>query len=220
VRVTCAGRTDAGVHATGQVAHFDTAAQRPERAWVLGTNTHLPPVVSVLWSRVVGDEFHARFSARSRRYRYLVLNRRVRPALGRGRITWEPRPLDAERMRESAGFLLGRHDFSAFRSSECQARNPVRTVHRLDVTRSGRVIAVEVVANAFLHHMVRNIAGVLMSVGAGRQPPRWAREVLESRDRTRGGVTAPPDGLYLTGVDYPAGLGVPAPSADPGPLVS
>lgn len=211
VRTVCAGRTDAGVHACGQVVHFDTSAERRMRSWVLGANANLPGDMAVLWAVPVTDEFHARFSACGRHYGYFIFNRAVRPALGRGRMTWQCRPMDVQRMQEAAGHLIGEHDFSSYRALACQARNPVRTIHRLDVTREDALVRIDVVANAFLHHMVRNIAGVLMAVGTGKRDPEWARQVLEARDRTQGGVTAPPDGLYLLLVEYPSGWGIPAP---------
>jgi tRNA pseudouridine38-40 synthase len=209
VRTVCAGRTDARVHGLAQVAHFDTGAERSDRAWVFGANSNLPKDVSVLWSLRAAPDFHARFSATARHYRYVILNRPMRPAALHGRVAWECRALDATRMAAAAATLLGEHDFSAFRAAGCQARSPVRTVHRLDVTRDGDFVLLEVSANAFLQHMVRNLAGVLMAIGMGRQPIHWARQVLEGRDRRRGGVTAPPDGLYFTGVDYPVGFGIP-----------
>jgi tRNA pseudouridine38-40 synthase len=211
VTVTCAGRTDTGVHARQQVIHFDTPARRPEQAWVLGANSHLPAGISIVWARAVSEGFHARYSALQRSYRYLILNRRARPGLLTGRVAWECRPLEERRMRAAAQFLTGEHDFSAFRSAECQARNPVRRITRLDVARNGLMLAIDVDANAFLHHMVRNIAGVLMMIGLGRQPASWAGAVLESRDRKLGGVTAPPEGLYLAGVKYPPEFGIPEP---------
>jgi tRNA pseudouridine38-40 synthase len=214
LRVVTAGRTDAGVHAAAQVVHFDTRARREPRAWVFGGNSHLPGDVSLLWARPVDDAFHARFSALARHYRYVILDRPSRPGLGRGRITWCYRPLDVERMAAAAAYLLGTHDFSAYRAVGCQAKSPVRTVHRLDVIRHGQRVVIAASANAFLHHMVRNIAGVLMAIGGGAREPRWAREVLEARDRNRGGVTAPPEGLYLVGVDYPSEYALPAPSLD------
>ncbi|MGE0383506.1 MAG: tRNA pseudouridine(38-40) synthase TruA [Gammaproteobacteria bacterium] len=210
VRLQCAGRTDAGVHATGQVAHFDTEARRSARAWVLGTNVNLPADVSVRWACEVDPGFHARFSATGREYRYLILNRFSRDALAAGRATWECRPLDARRMHDAAQSLVGRHDFSAFRAAGCQAHTPVRNVTFLEVSRSGALITLRVRADAFLQHMVRNIAGVLIRIGAGLAPVHWAREVLDGRDRRLGAVTAPPDGLYLTRVFYPGHFGLPA----------
>jgi tRNA pseudouridine38-40 synthase len=209
VRVVCAGRTDTGVHALGQVVHFDTTAERSVRAWVLGANVNSPRSVAVLWARRVPDAFHARFAARARHYRYVILNRWVRPAILDGRVTWERHPLEEAAMAEATRFLLGTHDFSSFRTVACQAKHPVRTVHRLDVTRQGDFIIVDVVANAFLHHMVRNVAGTLVAVGRGDQEPKWVKEVLAARSRTAAGITAPADGLYLVGVDYPDTFPVP-----------
>ncbi len=203
VQVTCAGRTDAGVHATWQIIHFDTRAERSLRSWQLGANANLPADTRLLRVQPVADDFHARFSAQARRYRYVILNREVPSALLRQRVTWEHRPLDVECMAAGAQHLLGEHDFSSFRALACQARSPVRTVQRLEVTRSGDLLYLDVQANAFLHHMVRNIAGVLITVGRGERPADWIAEVLAHRDRTRGGVTAPASGLYLVGVSYP-----------------
>lgn len=208
VEVVCAGRTDAGVHATHQVVHFDTATVRPERAWVRGVNSNLPGDVGVRWMREVAADFHARFSATARTYRYVILSHPVRPVLDRHRVAWTWRPLDVAPMRDAARHLLGEHDFSSFRAVACQAKHPVRTVHRLDVRYDGDRVALEVEANAFLHHMVRNIAGVLMAVGAGERRPDWAREVLDARDRTVAGVTAPAEGLYLVAVRYPERFGI------------
>ncbi len=213
VTLVCAGRTDAGVHARGQVAHFDTEALRTLRGWVLGANTNLPRDIAVAWVCPVPAHFHARYSADLRTYRYCILNRSVRSPLAAGRAAWIHRPLDHERMRAAAGALVGEHDFSALRSSECQARSPVRRLARLDVERDGDWVMIEVAANAFLHHMVRNIAGLLIEVGLGDAAPEWAREVLESRDRTRGAATAPPEGLYLWAVDYPVAFGLPGGAA-------
>ena len=210
VRLVCAGRTDAGVHATSQVAHFDTAARRPERAWVRGTNTCLAPDVAVLWARRVEETFHARFSATGRRYRYVVVNRSARPALLAGRAAWEYRPLDAGLMRLGARCLAGEHDFSSFRAAGCQARHPVRRVYRIEVGREGERVFIDVHANGFLQHMVRNVAGTLLEVGAGKRDPGWVASVLAARDRRAAGATAAPEGLYLVGVDYPEGAGVPA----------
>lgn len=209
VRVTCAGRTDAGVHATGQVVHFDSAAVRAPRAWVHGVNANLSKHVAVQWAVDVAPEFHARFSAVRRRYRYIIGNRPIRPTFLDARITWEHRALDVERMQEAARSLVGMHDFSSFRAVACQAKSPVREVFSLNVTGYGEYIVLEAEANAFLHHMVRNIAGVLMDIGAGKQAPQWANEVLMAKDRTLGGVTAPPHGLYLMKVYYPAPFAFP-----------
>ena len=214
VQLTAAGRTDAGVHALMQVAHFDTAAVRPEQAWVLGGSAEAPDDVSVLWAREVPADFHARFSAIARTYLYRILNRRVRPALERQRSAWVRRPLDAGAMHAAAQALLGEHDFSAFRAAECQSSTPVRRVTNLEVRRAGDHVEITIRANAFLHHMVRNVAGSLIAVGVGDRPPQWVGEVLEGRDRTRAGATAAPQGLYFAGVEYDAKFGLPsAPSA-------
>jgi tRNA pseudouridine38-40 synthase len=213
VEVMCAGRTDAGVHASAQVLHFDSAAARNERAWRLGANTYLPNDVSLVWVREVPGHFHARFSATARSYRYLILNRDSRPGLAMGRATWERRPLDVERMHAAAQALVGEHDFSAFRAIECQAHSPVRRVERLAVTREGEWVRLDITANAFLHHMVRNVAGLLMSVGQGESPPERVASVLAGRDRKVNAATALPDGLYLVAVRYPAEFGLPAQSA-------
>lgn len=211
VKVVCAGRTDTGVHATWQVIHFDSDASRSSRSWVLGTNSNLPDGVCLLSAQPVDVEFHARFSAQSRRYRYVILNRGVSSALLRHRVSWQHRSLDNGLMQQAADLLVGEHDFSSFRAVACQAKNPVRTVQRLQVSRSGDFIYLDIEANAFLHHMVRNIAGVLMTVGCGERPVEWVSEILALRDRTRGGVTAPASGLYLVGVRYPEAFGI-APS--------
>lgn len=211
IRVVCAGRTDAGVHASGQVIHFDTTARRSARAWVLGANANLPRMVCMHWAKEVDSDFHARFGAHRRRYRYVLLCRPVRPTFLAQRVTWEYRELDADRMQKAASFFLGEHDFSAYRAQQCQARSPVRSVYAATVARSGPFITFEVEANGFLHHMVRNMMGVLIAIGAGEQPVEWASIVLAQRDRSRGGVTAPPDGLYLTAVDYDARFAIPSP---------
>lgn len=209
VQVVCAGRTDAGVHGVGQVVHFDTPAERSERSWVLGCNANLPRDIAVKWALPVADDFHARFGALKRNYRYLILNRWVRPALQRNRMSWIHKPLDEQRMHVAGRHLLGEHDFSSYRAVACQAKSPMRTVHDLTVVRSGEMIAIDITANAFLHHMVRNIAGVLITIGCGEQDTDWTREVLEYRDRTLGGVTAPPQGLYFMAVEYPERFGLP-----------
>ncbi len=203
VRVVCAGRTDTGVHATGQVIHFDTDANRQPQQWVKGTNTHLPAGVRILWAQALDDSFHARFSAVRRAYRYIILSRPVRPSYLHGLVTWDYRQLDEQRMQQAANYLIGEHDFSTYRALGCQAKSPVRTLHAFKVSRNGAFIYLDIEANAFLHHMVRNMAGVLMTIGAGEQAPEWADELLQRRDRTRGGVTAPSDGLYLVRVEYP-----------------
>ncbi len=209
VRVITAGRTDTGVHALGQVIHFDTESARSDRSWVYGANSYLPDDCGVVWAQPVSDEFHARFSATARYYRYVIFNRAARPGAFGSRVSWCYRPLNVESMQEAARHLIGAHDFSSYRALACQAKNPVRTVHRLDVARYGELIVIDIVANAFLHHMVRNVAGVLMTIGASERPSAWAREVLEARDRTLGGVTAPPHGLTLMRVEYPESFGLP-----------
>jgi tRNA pseudouridine38-40 synthase len=202
VGVTAAGRTDRGVHARGQVVHFDTVARRPESAWVRGVNALLPDSVAVLWSKEMPDDFHARYSAVSRTYRYLLLNRPVRAALEATRVGWFHAPLDVDAMKEAALLLLGEHDFSAFRSSECQAKTPVRTLHELHIEPHGERIDFLLRANAFLHHMVRNIVGTLVYVGSGKHPPQWAREVLLSKQRSRAAPTFAAEGLYLETIEY------------------
>ena len=201
-RVACAGRTDAGVHALVQVVHFDTAAVRPDTAWVRGVNAHLPSSIAVRWAQPVPDEFHARFSALGRRYRYLLLNRGERPGLMAGRVGWFHRPLDADAMAEAACLLLGEHDFSAFRAAECQARSPVKTLRRATVARHGDLLVFDFEASAFLHHMVRNMVGALVYVGKGAHPPPWLGELLDGRDRARAAPTFEACGLYFAGVDY------------------
>ena len=209
IRVTTAGRTDAGVHASAQVIHFDTDVQRSNHAWLRGANSNLPDSVALLWANTVDPEFHARFAATGREYHYVILNRSVRPTYLARRVTHEYRPLDVGRMQVAAQHLPGTHDFSSFRAMQCQAKSPVRTLRELTVTRHGEFIVIKAAANAFLHHMVRNLAGVLMEIGAGEKEPEWAREVLVARDRTVGGITASPDGLYLTAVDYPTVFNIP-----------
>jgi tRNA pseudouridine38-40 synthase len=210
VRVHCAGRTDAGVHADEQVVHFDTSARRTDRSWVLGTNVNLPPDIAVRWASVVDPEFHARFSALARHYRYLIMVRATRSPLLRDRAVWTHRPLDLERMREAGRALVGVHDFSSFRAVACQAKSPIRHLHYLELSEASGLIQLRVGANGFLHHMVRNIAGVLMTIGRGEAPVDWTRDLLDVRDRRLGGVTAPPHGLYFVRADYPAGFGLPA----------
>ncbi len=208
VQVVCAGRTDAGVHARGQVVHFNTVAQRPQHAWVLGTNTVLPADIAVLWAREVDADFHARFTCEARHYRYVVHNRLARPGLWRDRVTWIHHHLEVAPMQAGARLLLGEHDFSSFRAAACQARHGIREVQRLEVRREGEFVVMDVVANAFVHHMVRNIAGVLIAVGSGLQAPEWVGEVLAARDRTQGGVTADAAGLYFMGTRYPERYGI------------
>ena len=210
VEVTCAGRTDTGVHASGQVVHFDTSAERSDRGWLLGANTNLPPDANVSWAKRVSEEFHARFSATGRSYRYAILNRLQRSALQRHRAWWVHQPLDERRMHAAAQQLVGEHDFSAFRAAGCQSGSPVREVTGITVSREGDWVFLDVSANAFLMHMVRNITGTLATIGQGEQRLDWALDVLESRDRKSGGVTAPPHGLTLVAVEYPADFAIPA----------
>lgn len=198
----CAGRTDAGVHALGQVAHVDTEVSRPLTAWVRGVNTFLPPGVAVTWAHVVDEEFHARFSARSRAYRYLLLNHPVRPALMQGKVGWFHGPLDLKAMEQGARYLLGEHDFSSFRAAECQAKSPIKTLYQADIRRNGDLLSFDFRASAFLHHMVRNLVGSLLFVGKGVRPPEWIAELLEARDRTLAAPTFAPGGLYFMGVEY------------------
>jgi tRNA pseudouridine38-40 synthase len=207
--VSAAGRTDRGVHARAQVAHFDTSANRPLTAWVRGVNAFLPESVAVLWAHPVPVEFHARYSALARTYRYRLTNRPVRPALAARYAGWYHAPLDAQSMREGARALLGEHDFSAFRAAECEAKTPVRTVHAIAVERTGDEIEIVIRANAFLQHMVRNIVGTLVYVGNGKHPPAWVGEVLASRDRAQAAPTFAAEGLYLERVDYDAQWGLP-----------
>ncbi|MGE5793387.1 MAG: tRNA pseudouridine(38-40) synthase TruA [Bacteroidota bacterium] len=210
VRLTAAGRTDAGVHATGQVAHFDVDVARPGSAWVRGTNANLPAAIAVQWAAEVDGEFHARYSAASRTYVYVLYNHAVRPAVLAGKVGWFHLPLDVERMRRAAQALVGEHDFSAFRSAECQAKTPVRELAGVAIERCGDYVLLELSANAFLHHMVRNVVGCLVQVGKGAAPPEWLAEVLAGRDRRRAAATFGPEGLYLTRVSYPARWKLPA----------
>ena len=209
VELVCAGRTDTGVHASGQVVHFDTESERSERGWLLGANTNLPEDISVTWVKPVDQDFHARFSAIARSYRYLILNRLERSALHRNRAWWVYEPLDEAPMQAAAQQLLGEHDFSAFRSAACQANTAVREITAISVSRSGDWLTIDVTANAFLMNMVRNIVGSLAAVGLGEQGVEWIGGVLEGRDRKAGGITAPPHGLTLVGVEYPEAFGVP-----------
>jgi tRNA pseudouridine38-40 synthase len=210
VEVVAAGRTDAGVHAAMQVVHFDTDAIRTERTWMLGATANMSKSVSVLWARDVPEGFHARYSALARSYRYVILNREPRPALTNNRVSWVRHPLDVSRMHEAAQYLVGEHDFSSFRAAQCQSRTPMRHLHRIAVSRHGELVILTVTANAFLHHMVRNIAGVLIAIGTGEQPVDWTATVLAYRDRKLGGVTAAPGGLYLAGIRYAAPLNLPS----------
>lgn len=214
VGVLCAGRTDAGVHATQQVVHFDTDVERPLTAWVRGVNSHLPDGVSVRWATPVTDEFHARFSARGRRYRYLLLNRAQRPGLWQGRVGWFHLPLDVAAMQQAAARLLGEHDFSAFRAAECQAKSPVKTMTQALVRSYGNMVVFDFEASAFLHHMVRNLVGTLVYIGKGAQPASWVDELLGVKDRKLAAPTFSPDGLYFRGPVYEQQWGLPDPADD------
>jgi tRNA pseudouridine38-40 synthase len=207
INVICAGRTDKGVHALGQVIHADVQVERSIRGWVLGTNTHLPKDIAILWAQKVDDNFHARFSAQARHYRYIISNRLSRPALYATKVSWASRPLNIERMQQAAQFLIGQHDFTSYRATACQAHSPVRTVLYINISQQHEYIYIDIAADGFLHHMVRNIAGVLMDIGYGNQSPEWAKIVLEARDRQQASVTAPASGLYFYKVDYPQSLG-------------
>ncbi|WP_022956109.1 tRNA pseudouridine(38-40) synthase TruA [Perlucidibaca piscinae] len=209
VHVHAAGRTDAGVHGSGMIAHFDSPSPRSERSWLMGVNTALPEGVSLRWIQPVASDFHARFKAVARRYHYVIYNHPRRSSLLAGRATWHYHPLQLAPMQEAAQALVGRHDFSAFRAVACQSNRPVRDVHFLQLDQEGPLFRLDIQADGFLHHMVRNIAGVLMAIGQGRMPVSWAAEVLASRDRTLGGVTAPPDGLYFVDALYPSGFDLP-----------
>jgi len=210
IAVTGAGRTDAGVHASAQVAHFETSVERPESAWVRGTNSLLPDGIAVQWATPVAGDFHARYSALSRSYRYVLYNHPVRPALLAGRTGWFHLPLDLERMRKAVDCLIGEHDFSSFRSAECQAKTPVRIMQSAGIRASGAYFLFEFTANAFLHHMVRNIVGCLVYVGKGNQPPQWISELIAAQDRRLAAPTFSADGLYLFGVKYDARWSLPA----------
>jgi tRNA pseudouridine38-40 synthase len=210
IETVCAGRTDAGVHALAQVAHFDVDVERPPTAWIRGGNALLPDAIAVNWARAVSPDFHARFSATGRRYVYWLLNRAQRPGLLRGRVGWFYRHLDERAMQQAAQCLIGSHDFSAFRAAECQAKTPVKSLRQLEICRHGDLIRFEFAADAFLQHMVRNIVGSLVIVGSGRQPAAWIGEVLESRDRNRAAPTFAASGLYLAAVEYDASWALPS----------
>ncbi len=213
VELVCAGRTDTGVHATHQVVHFDAQKERSMRAWVHGANTFLPKDVCVKWAKHMPDGFHARYTALSRRYRYIIYNSPIRPSVLRCNVTWQYKPLNHQQMHEAAQYLLGEQDFTSFRSVECQSKTPMRRVEAIHVTRCADLVLLDITANAFLHHMVRNIAGVLMAVGSGRQQVEWVKEVLLAKDRRLGAETAPSYGLYLTQVAYPDEFTMLAPTA-------
>lgn len=216
ITLQCAGRTDTGVHALAQVVHFDTDSERTAYAWLSGTNSYLPKDITVRWVRFVDDDFHARFSAVARRYRYFIYNHAVRSSVAMTGVTWQYRPLNHELMQEAAACLVGEHDFSSFRAIECQAKTPVRRIIDFTVKRQDDLVILDVKANAFLHHMVRNLAGVLMAVGVGRRDRGWVQTLLAAKNRALGAETAPPCGLYLVDVEYPASYDFPA--APLGPL--
>lgn len=203
ISVVCAGRTDTGVHATNQVLHFDCDKERSVRAWIHGANSFLPKDICVKWGRELTETFHARYSATARRYRYVIYNGAIRPALMRSNVTWQYRQLDYRLMHQGAQLLLGENDFTSFRSVECQSNTPMRNIHKLQVGRMGDLVIIDITANAFLHHMVRNIAGVLIAIGSGKHPVSWVDEVLKAKDRRLGAETAPAYGLYLVQVTYP-----------------
>ncbi|MDR2837631.1 MAG: tRNA pseudouridine(38-40) synthase TruA [Azonexus sp.] len=218
VSTFCAGRTDAGVHATQQVAHFDAPVERPQDAWVRGVNTHLPPSVAVRWAQPVADDFHARFSACGRRYRYLLLNRPQRPGLWQGRVGWFHGPLDLEAMQAACALLPGEHDFSAFRAAGCQAKSPVKLMREATVRQRGALFIFDFEASAFLHHMVRNLVGTLVYVGKGAQEPAWLGELLQMKDRRLAAPTFAPDGLYFRGPLYEPRWNLPPAPDDDGLL--
>lgn len=215
ITVVCAGRTDTGVHATNQVIHFDTDQIRKDSAWTLGVNTHLPDTISVKWVRLVEDDFHARFSATARRYRYIIYNNPLRSAILSTGITFNYNELDDVVMHQAAQYLVGRHDFTSYRTVHCQSHSPIRTLYHCNVTRKGSYIIIDVRGNAFLHHMVRNIAGSLMRVGAGLESPEWIKEVLEAKNRCLAGMTASAAGLYFVEVEYPEHFVLPKPPLGP-----
>jgi tRNA pseudouridine38-40 synthase len=204
ISVVAAGRTDTGVHAQEQVVHFNTNVARPLTAWVRGVNALLPKSIAVLWAHTVPEEFHARFSAQARSYRYLLINRSVRNAMQHGKAGWFHAPLNVEMMCEAAQHLLGEHDFSALRAAECQAKSPIKNLAQLNIQKQGDTIIFDLSANAFLHHMVRNIVGCLVYIGKGKHPPQWMREVLEGKERSLAAPTFAPDGLYLRQITYDA----------------
>ena len=208
ITVICAGRTDAGVHATGQTIHFDTKVKRSLRAWTHGANANLPKDIVIHWVKLVPYDFHARFKANSRRYCYTIFNNQIRPVIVRNNVTWQCLPLDEKLMHEAGQALVGEHNFNSFRAKNCQAHSPIRTIEYLNVTRREKIITIEIQANAFLHHMVRNIAGVLMAIGSHKEPVSWVKELLRVCSREQGGVTAKPTGLCLTHVGYPQDFNV------------
>ena len=215
VAITCAGRTDSGVHGTGQVVHFDTDSERQVSAWTLGINAKLPDDIAVRWAKFVDDSFHARFSATSRRYRYIIYNNAYRPGILAKGLSHYHGELNADIMNQAAQFLIGTHDFTSFRALHCQAHSPVRTIEFINISRHNDFIVIDIKANAFLHHMVRNIAGSLIEIGKGKQPVDWLAILLEHKDRSKAAATAKPGGLYLVEVDYPTQFNLPKPACGP-----
>lgn len=215
IEVFCAGRTDAGVHATNQVVHFNTSAERNERAWTMGINSNLPDCVAVTWAKQVSEDFHARFSATARRYRYIIFNNKLRPAILKAGLSHYHCKLNVELMNTAAQCLLGERDFSSFRAVQCQSKTPFRNIHHVRVTRMQQYVIVDIKANAFLHHMVRNIVGCLIEIGSEKKPVEWLQQVLEAKDRTKAAATAKPGGLYLVEVDYPSEFEIPKPAIGP-----
>lgn len=220
VEITCAGRTDAKVHASGQVIHFDTQAVRPDSAWIMGVNTYLPPAIRVIWMKAVSENFHARFSASFRRYRYVLYNRATHSAVLSQQVSWHYKPLEVAPMQTAAQYLVGEHDFTSLRAVECQANSPIKTVHFADIKRYGDFIVLDIQASGFLHHMVRNIMGVLLPIGEGVAKPIWMQEVLDAKNRNLAGVTALPHGLYLVEVGYPKQFDLPTVAVGPAFLQS
>ena len=215
VKITCAGRTDTGVHGMNQVVHFSPTVNRPIKSWIYGANSHLPKDIVIKWAQEVPEHFDARFSAVSRKYRYIIFNHAIRPAHLRSAITWHYNKLNVSMMHEESQLLLGENDYTSFRSSQCQANSPVRTIKQISVSQHGQLIVIDVEANAFLHHMVRNIAGVLMSVGSGRESKGWVKQLLAQKDRTKGAETSPPYGLYLYDIKYPEEFNIPSNMSEP-----
>jgi len=209
ITTICAGRTDAGVHAKGQVVHFDTSIHRDPLSWVRGTNRFLPKDIAIIWAQEVPEDFHARYSAIARRYQYVIYNHPVRSAIWHKQATWHCMPLDIKAMEEGAKHLIGKHDFSAYRAAECQSKTAIREIIHLNIMKNNDLIVIDIKANAFLHHMVRNIIGVLLAIGERKKSTNWSKEVLESRDRSIAGITAKPDGLYFMEVDYSKEFTVP-----------
>ncbi|RLV58712.1 tRNA pseudouridine(38-40) synthase TruA [Parashewanella curva] len=215
IELQCAGRTDAGVHGTGQVVHFDTNAERPLKAWSMGVNANLPDNIAVRWAKEVDEDFHARFSATARRYRYIIYNHKLRPGILRHGVSHYHGDIDEKKMHQAAQALLGEQDFTSFRAIQCQSNTPFRNVHHVRVTRQGNYVIVDIAANAFLHHMVRNIVGSLIEIGLGNQPLDWMATLLALKDRNQAAPTAKAGGLYLIDVTYPESIGLPKPTLGP-----